>query len=233
MTQDDTEDFARLMAVLCNVFDKEMTDRLLEIYFKTLEAEPIDRVTYAGNYLLLHGKWFPKPADFLECIMGDPSEQGQLAWLLMIDTVARLGGYCSLLVEDPSFGYALEHTFGNWQRACAMLPESSDPMFASYRKQFLANFQRAIRVQETGSRYFMGQVEATNREFVSTWERGDFPLLNGEPVYYSKVGVIQDGKLTTKQLPFNAFTGALTRAAHNRLMTTGKVLQLAATAAGD
>jgi hypothetical protein len=231
MTQDDTEDFARLMAVLCDVFDKEMTDRLLEVYFQTLEPVPIDQVKYAGKYLLLHGKWFPKPADFLDCIMGDAHEQGQLAWCLMIDIVARLGGYASLIVEDPGFSYALENTFGNWQRACAMLPEPSDPMFANLRKQFLANFQRAIKNNETGTRYYVGQVEQTNREMVSTWLRGDFPMLDGEPVFYSKVGVISQGKLSTRRLPFSALTGALTNEAHNRLMSTGKLLQLHASAA--
>ena len=68
MQRTDTEAFASLMAVLAEVFSKEVTSTLTEIYFRTFSDMPIEDFEEAVWLYVKKGVYFPKPVELTETL---------------------------------------------------------------------------------------------------------------------------------------------------------------------
>jgi hypothetical protein len=63
MHPDDTEEFTKLMAMLGEVFGKEVTKPLAKIYFRTFHDLTIQEFSAAVWEWIAHGSFFPKPVE--------------------------------------------------------------------------------------------------------------------------------------------------------------------------
>lgn len=68
MDHGDKNQFTRLMAVLGEVFSKEISPELAEIYYHTLEPYSIAEVTGSVGNAVRTLKFFPKPVELIEPI---------------------------------------------------------------------------------------------------------------------------------------------------------------------
>jgi hypothetical protein len=224
MTNTDKKAFAEMMMGLGLAYKESITEPLTDLYFKALTEMSIEDVRRAGAQILKTSKFFPRVADFYDYVHGDANEAAQRGWVLLVHTVERLGGYPSLMIRDAPFALALQTTFGDWVRCCEMLPLPSDPMFASFRKQFIENYRVAAKDQTAIPVYLSGRSEQANRLNCATFTRG-MPAMDGEePAITQRAGAIINGRLYELNLNFNITTGALT--AQSRQFLQGGHLQL-------
>lgn len=163
MTERDFNNFADSLIALGEVYDKALTPATIQIYFAALADLDYRIIAQAFGAAASQLRWFPKPIEIRELIMGTAADQGQQAWESFLTAVKRFGGYTSVKFEDPAIPDAILATFGGWIEACTKLPESQDPMYANFRKNFAAAYELARKKLEHRAQYLPGIAEAQNR----------------------------------------------------------------------
>lgn len=66
MTAADYPEFVSIMAKLAEVFDKTVSDMLLDEYFRTLAPFPIDALDAGAKTVIRFHKYFPRPSEWAE-----------------------------------------------------------------------------------------------------------------------------------------------------------------------
>ena len=56
------------MALMCEIFDKKLSQQALELYWQTLSGYSDEQCRTAFDHILKYSKYFPKPADIIEAI---------------------------------------------------------------------------------------------------------------------------------------------------------------------
>jgi hypothetical protein len=110
--QDNIEDFAGLMALLAEVFGKELNPQLVEIYFRALADFSIERIAAAVEEAVRRLRFFPKPAELIELMEGSPDDQAEHAWGQFWLALTRIGTYRSLYCEDDVLAEVIRRQFG-------------------------------------------------------------------------------------------------------------------------
>ena len=70
MTDADSVEFIKALAVLGEVFNETVSDVRIEAYFAVLRDHPIEAVTAACQTALKRCKFFPRPAELREFMEG-------------------------------------------------------------------------------------------------------------------------------------------------------------------
>jgi hypothetical protein len=65
MQAEDINEFTALVAMLSEVFEREPSKALVEVYFRVLSAWSIDEVNSAVWEHIATGQYFPKPAELI------------------------------------------------------------------------------------------------------------------------------------------------------------------------
>ena len=117
----DRELFAQHITGLCEIYNKQPTKSLLELYYFVLQdMENVDFTNSIKN-ILQNRKYatLPKPAEILEYTR--PNTQ-QLA-IIAIDDIERAirrgGAYSSITFEDKVINSIIDH-LGGWIKVCQM-----------------------------------------------------------------------------------------------------------------
>ena len=66
MTPNDFPRFQATMASLAEIFNREFSPQLADMYWEALKTLPIERVQAAANHAIRYTKHFPKPVEILE-----------------------------------------------------------------------------------------------------------------------------------------------------------------------
>lgn len=114
------QDFAQQFTALCEVYDKEPTKALMEIYFSILQHLDPEVFKQCIMGLLANRVYpsFPKPAEILESTLVDTDALVLGAWSKLSETMARVGAYESVLFDDPIITRFIEMQRGGWQGLC-------------------------------------------------------------------------------------------------------------------
>jgi hypothetical protein len=183
MTGNDAVGFARLMKGLSVVFDKELPDGLTDIYFRALSEFDFKAVERAVERAITGCKFFPKPAELRELIVGSPEDQGSIAWETAMTAFRKAGYWNSVVFEDGGIGQAIVTVFGGWVGFSEAVHILSDEMIRAKQKEFFIAYRNAKRMNKSHS-YLPGHHESENRNTIGTWKRGNLP-----PVYKQNVFV--------------------------------------------
>lgn len=70
MQSGDANRFGQSFGMMCEVFDKKTTPLITKAYFQALRDLTIDQVEMAIGQSIAEGKWFPKPIELRERVMG-------------------------------------------------------------------------------------------------------------------------------------------------------------------
>jgi hypothetical protein len=185
--QHDIETFAGLMALLAEVFGKDLHAQLVEIYFRALAEWPIERIAEAVHEAVRQLKFFPKPAELIEIIEGSPNDRAEHAWGQCWLALNRSGTYRSLLCEDDVLAETVRRLYGSWTEAGNIpRPECDPPGHQIHHRNFVSIYRGLVRQRRRWDPYLMGQTEATNLATMSTWTHG-VPI-EPEVTYLPKVG---------------------------------------------
>ena len=113
----DKEKFKGFMMTIGELFDKNLSKELLDIYWQILEPFNDEQCEKAFKKVLATVKFFPKPTDFLECLQeGAPH---MLAWERAFKALKETGPYMTAQFTDKAINLTIE-LMGGWPEFCTM-----------------------------------------------------------------------------------------------------------------
>lgn len=111
--------FKEYLATLCELHDRTMSKLLTDLYWKVLEPFSDEECEAAFKEIIYENKFFPKPADFRDILLGKKANKATLAWLEVLNSVARIGNYQSVKFDDPAI-HSVINAMGGWPQLCMM-----------------------------------------------------------------------------------------------------------------
>lgn len=113
----DKEKFKGFMIMVGELFDKNLSKELLDVYWQILEPFSDAKCEQAFKKVLATTKFFPKPADFLECLQdGAPH---MVAWETAFKAIGKTGPYVSVKFSDPAINLVIK-LMGGWTVFCTL-----------------------------------------------------------------------------------------------------------------
>ena len=173
MQQLDYARFSIAMCALGEVFNRELTEPLIQIYFRAMNGLSIEDFERACYSAINECKFFPKPVELREMLDGSRDDQATAAWELACEANYKTGGYQSVYFEDGSIGSAVMTVFQTWHDMAESLTTLSPEMIASKRKEFFSAYRNARR-GERRTHYLAGHCEVENKNTVATWKRSTY-----------------------------------------------------------
>lgn len=155
-----------LLAGLSEIYDKSLSETVLDIYWNALKDYSLEDVKKAVNNIVQTHKYatFPKPAEFIAFIC-PPQDAEDQAELMIPEFWERFddSGYHSFEWKNPILAMAIEH-YGGWRIILDTYPrtDEKEAMF------WLKDFKKTIRLfivhpRKTINLKFVGFFEEDNR----------------------------------------------------------------------
>lgn len=146
MLDTDKQEFRSMMMAAGEVYGREITKPLLQMYFAALAPLSIEQAQAA---MMAHmqnpdnGQFFPKPADLLRGVTGTSKQQAAaiedraaIAWACIERDIRRIGSYGTLKLDDKQ-ALATVKAMGGWREIC-MCDESK---LEWKRKEFIRMYE--------------------------------------------------------------------------------------------
>ena len=121
MTRFERPVFAGLMVKLGEIFAEPVSVARIEAYFEILASFEMDAVRDAVSQVTRTLKFFPKPAELLECLQGTPEDAAELAWSELLREIRRVGGW-GMPTLSASTAKTMRLLWGSWENVCRTLP---------------------------------------------------------------------------------------------------------------
>ena len=162
MQSTDLEKFVKIINVVGEVYGKEVSEMLLKVYWKALKRFPLADVQRAFNRHVqnpTNGQFWPKPADLIRLLDGDPESRAMIAWRKVLDAIEGVGSYQTVVFDDPVIHMALEN-LGGWLEVCKV----TDDELPFLAKRFEVAYRGfAARPALKYPKQFIGSIEHQNR----------------------------------------------------------------------
>lgn len=141
--------FVKSMAGLCELFERQQTDALLDIYYQAL-SDLTDDQFRQGIAAIVRGKKFnklPLPGEILDAVGGNQS-----AALLALDKAERAvekhGSYSAVIFDDPVIHMVIAN-MGGWPRFCAPSSYGDDREWHWIQKEFVKLYEAFSKSQRS------------------------------------------------------------------------------------
>ncbi len=144
MTNSDRAGFAEFMLGLGETYNEPVSDARQEIYFAALADLPLEAIRHAATVHVRTSKFFPRPSELREAIVGNPEDAAELAWMHVLREVRRVGYMGEPSWPDEATRRAADEMFGGWRALCELLP-AGGPELIGHSKQFEAAFAAYAR----------------------------------------------------------------------------------------
>ena len=123
MIANDRIIFVELMVQIGELYKQPMQEILLEIYWRALQRFELAEIKRALQAHVNHpdiGQYMPKPADIVRQLEGSVQTQALRAWSTVVRTIREVGGYSSVVFDDPLI-HAVITDMGGWTSLCQTL----------------------------------------------------------------------------------------------------------------
>ncbi len=151
MQDQDKSAFRDMMMAAGEVYGREITKPMLQMYFAALAQIGIEQIQGA---MMAHmqnpdsGQFFPKPADLIKQITGTTKQQdaviedkAAIAWACIERDIRRIGSYGTLKLEDKQ-ALATVKAMGGWQSIC----QTETSKMEWKRKEFIRMYETFERM---------------------------------------------------------------------------------------
>ena len=146
MIDSDRAAFAQIMIVNGEVYDIEISDARMRIYFSDLSGYSIEQIEDAFRRHRMdpdRGRYrFPYPADIVAQIDGSLADRGDIAWMEVVGALTD-ASTASQKINDPVID-AIVNELGGYRR----LGTTSGYDLTNIRRAFIASYVRAIKYAE-------------------------------------------------------------------------------------
>lgn len=116
MKDTDLKRFSSVMTALSDYYAKPISEGVIRLYWEGLLQYDIDAVERAFAQHLQNpdsGQWMPKIADVVKMLAGTTIDKAKKAWAKVDRAVRQVGGYQSVVFDDPLIHRVL-HDMGGW-----------------------------------------------------------------------------------------------------------------------
>jgi len=140
MNQANLAEFTELLATVSALYRVPLSDKSLELYWSTLKSFEWKAVKVAFQKHLMDpdkGQYFPKPADVVRYIDGNSETQALRAWSKVEEAIRSVGGYASVVFDDPIIHVVIEE-MGGWIRLCQTLVKDLPFRANEFKKYYAA-----------------------------------------------------------------------------------------------
>jgi hypothetical protein len=123
MIMNDLAEFTDLLTTLSVVYRTPLSSKSIELYWRVLQKFEFAEVKAAFQAHLTDpdaGQFMPKPADLIRCLKGDRKTQALQAWSTVAEGIRSMGGYASVVFDDPMI-HAVIEDMGGWISLCQTL----------------------------------------------------------------------------------------------------------------
>lgn len=159
MTEKDRREFETILISLAEIYDTQLTETRLNLYFAALKDLTLEQVKQAANTIARTSRFFPKPADFLEAGGGGGEDKALQALLQVEKAIREIGSYRSVVFDDPVIHAVIETFEGGWEGICMMPLE--DWKFA--RKDFIKTYKALSNIPNLNAPpKLIGRIEHEN-----------------------------------------------------------------------
>lgn len=171
MQDGDIRRFAAVIATLSECFDKEISEKKLEVYFEALKELSIEQVEIAASWIMRHRTitgTFPLISEFYQALdqaggHGYIDDQAEIAWRKLLWAIENQGYYASVCFDDQVIHDVVEG-LGGWMKIAGDNPDWCVKELKWRQKDFVALY-RAIARRNGGTSakpYLVGFFEADN-----------------------------------------------------------------------
>lgn len=140
MTEQDKPKFAELMTGLAEVFGDAVSKPGLELRFRALQDYGIEQVEKACVGVIQSRVYrnMPTVAEIIEHIGGKLDDIAEVEAAKVWRAVSQVGGYQSVVFDDPTTQAVIEQGYGGWIKLCEDTQEDQ-------QKWFLKDFARIYK----------------------------------------------------------------------------------------
>lgn len=181
MRQVDFESFKNMILGVADCYGQTLTSEGIAMRFKLLEKYDYEEVHRAAIAIMNTRKYttMPTPADFIEYLSGGNVEDiGEVEAGKVLTAISQLGGYRSVVFDDPVTQAVIENAYGGWVKLCDDCGvEDSEKWF---RKEFAKAYAAYRRqgIERYGALAGLTEIENTARGFLQFVEP---PVFIGNP----------------------------------------------------
>ena len=181
MTQEDFDRFDALMQGVADCYGQTLTAQGIALRFKMLEQFEFSEVEKAALCIMATRKFtsMPTPADFLEYLGGGSLEdQAEVESGKVLSAIERVGGYNSVVFDDPVTQAVIVQAYGGWPKLCAVcgVEESEHWFRKNFAKTWAAYKRRGVAVfGKLEGRHEIANAAGGQRDFIQP------PKLIGDP----------------------------------------------------
>jgi hypothetical protein len=136
MINGDRQKFDSILIALAEMFEQQISETRLDLYFEALRDISIEDFQKAANVVARSGRFFPKPIDFREAVHGSLDDKALQALMRLEDAVKRIGQYKSVVFDDSVIHMAVQALDG-WQAVCLLQIDE----WKWKRKEFLSLYK--------------------------------------------------------------------------------------------
>src|SRR3990167_6994429 len=100
--------FQNYLAGLGVIYKQQITEPMLDIYWRAFENHEDEAVFRAFDKLITISKFFPKPSEVIEQIDGTEDMQIEDEWITVVERIRDTGAYKSITFADPVTNAVIE-----------------------------------------------------------------------------------------------------------------------------
>jgi len=147
------------LSTLAEIHNKKLSEMITTVYLNIFEKYEYKQLESAFDSLLKTAKFFPKPVEIIEAIVGGKEDRSLTAWSKVISAVKKYGSYTSIDFSDPLIVRAIT-LIGGWSLICGT--NSSEMVWT--QKEFERIYKNLIASRFSGKdTVVIGHIEASNR----------------------------------------------------------------------
>jgi hypothetical protein len=138
MTATKQELFVNVLMNVGEVYDKEITKNMLNIYWKILKVYDLKDIQIAIQQHLLdpvEGRFFPKPAHILAMCQLSEKQSAKTAWDKIDRGIQEVGLYGRIAFDDPIIHIILTE-MGGWVRWCRQTQDALERKWPAFRERY-------------------------------------------------------------------------------------------------
>ena len=206
-SNEEKKQFLEIMTGICEIYDKQLSEKSLEFYMTVLEEYNFATVKKALTRYMLNasgsGSFFPKPADIIALIEGDPEDRAEIAWSEVVQALERVGSWKSIKFRDPIINTVI-YELGGWM----YLGEKTTQELEYLHHQFVKLYRHYAKMGKVPFvKHLVGRVEALNSD--TQWKNHyELVTFGSEPpkaitVEFTEPIAVEEQKIETLSLERN------------------------------
>ncbi len=118
MQRDDFERFGLALSACAELYGKTISEGAMSLWWQSLERFEIEQVERAFRQCVedsTAGQFMPKPADLIRRLEGTAADRSLIAWGKVLQAMTQVGGYQSVVFDDPAIHAAIVD-MGGWPK---------------------------------------------------------------------------------------------------------------------